>query len=413
MDHPMPTTSVEPAADGSAAQPRPGEDAESGNTASYNCTGKGQDKESLFQVVWQGIDTLELTYPGQISARVNAELSRLKDCAQSQEARVQATAQYQIGDRFFEVADRGGRFFAYLLRHPDMRIAVASENAKRIPLASVTLQNHFLITVGPEAAEAQARDVVQSLGTLEGSELVKRCDIAADIATDQRIGAWPAEAWVTRAERIDPHYVNGQFTGWSIGLGADVSGRLYDKKLEIVKSNKPYFLELWERAGWFPADPVVRIEHQFRRKALAQFGLSSFKEVLNARPALWGYATREWTKLAVPNPGDETKSRWPLHPFWEAVQAIRWDGSTVTLERKRPSTNAPSDRVLARMFKAVATAVMARDGLATVQAAGERLTSLLMAQLQRIEQWEGAPADEMLMEAVMLKRRRYCLPVKS
>jgi hypothetical protein len=36
-----------------------------------------------------------------------------------------------------------------------------------------------------------------------------------------------------------------------------------------------------------------------------------------------------------------------------------------------------------------------------------------MAQLQRIEQWEGAPADEMLMEAVMLKRRRYCLPVKS
>jgi hypothetical protein len=63
------------------------------------------------------------------------------------------------------------------------------------------------------------------------------------------------------------------------------------------------------------------------------------------------------------------------------------------------------------MYKAVVTTVMARDGL-SLRDAGEKLGSLLMAQLQRIEQWEGAPAHEMLMEAVLLKRRKYCLPVK-
>jgi hypothetical protein len=63
------------------------------------------------------------------------------------------------------------------------------------------------------------------------------------------------------------------------------------------------------------------------------------------------------------------------------------------------------------MFKAVATSVMARDGLDTLEAAGEKLRSLLMGELQRIEQWEGASAYDLLMETVMLKRRKYCVQV--
>jgi hypothetical protein len=31
-----------------------------------------------------------------------------------------------------------------------------------------------------------------------------------------------------------------------------------------------------------------------------------------------------------------------------------------------------------------------------------------MGELQRVEPWEGASADDLLMEAVMLKRRKYC-----
>lgn len=385
-------------------------DAESGNTASHNCKGDGQ---ALFQVVWQGIDTLELTYPGKLTREADARLRELKELAQAQEARRQAFAQIEAGGRFFEVADKGGgRFWAYLLRHPDMRIALASAKATRVPLASVTLQNEFLVSQGPEAAEAAVRAVVASFGEIEGGELVKRCDLAVDIACDQVMDAWGADAWVTRAERIDPHYVNQAFTGWSIGLGAEVSARLYDKKAEMFKNGKTYFGDLWLQNGWFPADPVVRVEFQFRRNVLSQFGLRSVRDVMQARPALWTYATSEWTRLAVPRASDETRARWETHPFWRRVQAINWEGNTRVLDRKRPSTNAPSDKVLARMYKAVATSVMARDGLQTLREAGERLGSLLMAQLQRVEQWEGAGADEMLNEAVLLKRRKYCLPVK-
>jgi hypothetical protein len=209
-------------ADGSAAQPRPGsEGAPPSNTASHNCKGQGKERESLFQVVWQGIDTLELTYSGKLNEDADSRLKRLKELAQAQEARYQAQAQIEVGGRYFEVADKGGgRFWAYLLRHPDMRIALASARATRVPLASVTLQNDFLVAKGPEEAAKAARAVVEAFGILEGPELVKRCDLAADISCDQVIDAWGADAWVTRAERIDPHYVNGTFTGWSIGLGA-------------------------------------------------------------------------------------------------------------------------------------------------------------------------------------------------
>ena len=148
-----------------------------------------------------------------------------------------------------------------------------------------------------------------------------------------------------------------------------------------------------------------------RRNVLAQFSLKSLKDVLGALPALWSYGTRDWTRLTIPNPGDDTKARWPLHPFWEQMQGVKWDGSAMGLSRKVLDTGAPSDKTLARMFKAVVTAVMAREGLSAMDAGAERLCSILMGQLQRIEQWEGASATDLLMEAVNLKRRKYCLPV--
>jgi hypothetical protein len=356
------------------------------------------------------MDTLELSYPGKVSREADEELKRLKDLAQSDQPRKQAAAQLKLGERIFEVGDRGGgRHFAYLLRHPDMRIAVSSGKTKQIPLATVTFQNQFLVTMGPEGAAAAARSVVAELGDLAGDATVSRCDQAVDIGTTQDIGAWREDAWVTRASDIHRHTVDGAFTGWSLGIGADVSARLYDKLLEIeTVSDKRYFFDLWQAAGWFYGDSVKRLEHQFRRGALAQFQLKSLADVQAARPALWNYATREWSRLTVPNPGDETKARWPLHPFWERIQGIRWEGDVSALSRRRLEGGAPSDKTLARMFKAVATAVMARDGLASLEAAAAKLSSILMGQLQRIEQWEGASAQDLLMEAVMLKQRKYC-----
>lgn len=57
--------------------------------ADHPITARERIRTLFFQVVWQGIDTPELTYAGQVSEEVDAELARLKGLAQSQELRTQ------------------------------------------------------------------------------------------------------------------------------------------------------------------------------------------------------------------------------------------------------------------------------------------------------------------------------------
>jgi hypothetical protein len=411
-DNSNPGTAPAPAGAPQAPGPRAG-DAESGNTASHSCNGKpGEDG---FQVLWQGLDTLELTYRGEIKSEVSQKLRLLKELAQSKHPEHQAKAQRQIGERVFEVADRGGsRIFAFLLRHPHMRLAISGGRSRFVPLAQVTFQNEFLVSVGPERAAAEARNIIADLGEIEGEETVSRCDLAADLGTSEDIGAWGESAWVTHARGMYRHTQDRVFTGWSIGIGAEVSARLYDKLREILEvSGKAYFLDLWKAAGWFYGDAVKRLEFQFRREALGRFQLRSVADVVKARPALWQYATLQWLKLTIPSEADKTRTRWPLHPFWERAQGIAWEGSQRSLERRPDDSGAPTDKTLARMFKAVATALMARDNLSSLDEASRRLTTLLMAELQRVEQWEGASAAELLKAAVMLKQRKYCNRLNS
>lgn len=399
--------------------------AELGNTATHGCNGDRDTGNASTKVLWQGIDTLELSYRGLLRERYEGELARLKELAQSEDRRSEARAQLEVGSRIFEVADRGGgRIFSYLLRHPDMRVALARRTVRRVAsftraklnerpshalLASVTFLNEYLIQVGPERAAADAHALLSEVGELDGAETVSRCDLAVDLDTDIDIGGWPARDWVTHAENIDPHYQGRVFTGWSIGLGAALSLRLYEKLLEIHrKSGKTYLFKLWEEAGWFYGDPVRRLEFQLRRLLLHEFGLKSLKDVLRARPGLWAYATREWTRLTVPNTEDQSNSRWPTHPWWERVQAIKWDGEIRTLSRDRPKYGAPSDKTLARMAKAIATSVMARDNLPTLPIAFNKLGELVMGELQQVGDWEGASAEDLLNEAVALKRRKFC-----
>ena len=318
-----------------------------GNTATHGCNEQQNTVREPLKVFWQGLDTLELSYQGKITEATDAQLAGLKNLAQSDDPRLQAGAQLQVGPRVFEVADRGGgKLFAYLLRHPDIRIAVSSYKARRVPLAKVVFQNEYLVSVGSVRAAAEARVILEQLGELDGAETVSRCDLAVDLGTDIDIGSWHAHAWITHAEKIDPHYVNQVFTGWSIGLGGIISLRLYEKLLEIqTKSGKTYFFKLWEGAGWFHGDPVRRLELQFRRQVLREFGLRTVSDVLAAQPGLWAYGTRTWTRLTIPRDGDESRSRWLIHSFWEQVQAIMWDGNVRTLSRLRPKTGAPKRRL--------------------------------------------------------------------
>src|SRR3546814_19004982 len=93
--------------------------------------------------------------------------------------------------------------------------------------------------------------------------------------------AWNRSAWLTHAGSVNAYSVDNQFTGWAVGLGGVIAGRLYNKLLEIIKSDKGYFIHLWAQAGWSQEEPILRLEFEFKRQYLTQKVLVKLHEVLS------------------------------------------------------------------------------------------------------------------------------------
>ena len=62
----------------------------------------------------------------------------------------------------------------------------------------------------------------------------------------------------------------------------------------------------------------MRVEFELGREVLREFGLNTPEEVLDAGGSLWGYLTEKWLSHRVLS-DDQTRSRWPVSPQWEAV----------------------------------------------------------------------------------------------
>jgi len=80
------------------------------NTATNNSINHGEVKF----LRW-GIDSLYLSYQGNLHPEVHEQLIQLKKQAQSDNPQEQAKAQLKLGDHLFEVKDKGTSMFSYVL----------------------------------------------------------------------------------------------------------------------------------------------------------------------------------------------------------------------------------------------------------------------------------------------------------
>lgn len=79
---------------------------------SSNCK---EGESDYFQVLRFGVDSLYLSYAGEMFPAMRGELQRLKEIAQSPEEYQQATAQHPVGEHVFKVQDKGARLFPFIL----------------------------------------------------------------------------------------------------------------------------------------------------------------------------------------------------------------------------------------------------------------------------------------------------------
>ena len=124
---------------------------------------------------------------------------------------------------------------------------------------------------------------------------------------------------------MNQYSVGSLLSGWSIGMGEDIGDRLSDKTLEIDTSKKDYLPPLWGGRRWQKGERAWRIEVRYRREVLEQKGVPKLYAVLSHLNGLWSYATAEWLKLTTPNPEDQTRSPWAIHPLWIALGSIDWE----------------------------------------------------------------------------------------
>jgi len=295
----------------------------SSNTVPSNCNNQYTTK-----ILRNGIDSLYLSYQGELSQEGSIKLTELKKLAQSSDPRNVALAQYHKGGHIFDVSDKGRNPFAYVLKDNWYQISLSKQGITRTPLAYVQVSSELLTLEGVDIAVSNLSSIVKSLSVPTGSPNVSRVDLCVDFITDYPLELITDSDWVTKAKEMHRHIVQRQFSGWSIGTRKKMSARLYDKTLEMKKNPRPYLEHLWKKSGWDGVQPVWRLEFELRRDLLREFGVISIENLNEHLAGLWKYSSHDWLRLAIPNPKDKTQSRWLTTDLWQTLQSIRWSGES-------------------------------------------------------------------------------------
>src|ERR1017187_4877038 len=369
------------------------------NTAPYNCN------LEYFKLLRFGVDSLYLSYPGEIVPEVNTRLKAMKLLAQSADRAEQSQAQYPIYGHVFEVKDKAPKGFAYILEDDAFRIQLS--RSVKLPAAYVKLSSAYLAHVGVEDAERHLTvHLIPELITSSDFPNVSRIDLFVDFIWSGNT-EWDRASWVTRGGGVDAYSEKGIFTGWVVGRGGSISARLYNKSLQSAKIEANHQLELWANAGWQAGTDVWRLEFQLRREVLIQLGLRKLPDVLRNLNGIWSYATTDWLKLTIPNPDDQTRSRWPIHPLWGYLSAVDWETNGGPLTRSYTPSRVPSDDKLFGMALSILVSFMAREGIENAYQGQQALMAALPAHFEGIARHLDLTFDEFLDQKLGIKARQF------
>ena len=281
-----------------------------------------------------GVDALYLSGRAELPKRF---LARLEDC-RAWAAEAKRPAPCQIGKHTFGIAPHGWGKYRFCLDHHMARIGFST--SRHLPTVRVQPRSEFLHAVGPGAAVATLREVLEpELGQLR--LWVNRVDLFADWQ-GWTLSLDDAHRFVCRAEARRTYEVGGTLTGLEFGSRKTKTllARLYDKTAETAAKDTGWWHEVWGE-NYVHGLPVHRLEFEFSRQGLVEFDLNTPDQVLGAVGDLWAYATGEWLTYRSPT-NDQTRSRWPVAPEWLQVQAATLGHQAVGLERLRLARRATS-----------------------------------------------------------------------
>lgn len=310
------------------------------NTASSVTRCVQNPEPTAWALLLTGIDTLDLG----LYVRWDNQWEFMQARLETWKARAAGTPGVLIDDLPVgkAVMLAGGKppMYRYHLQVPEFHIFLGkSDTYTSTPNVYVSLTAHTLWHLGPEAAVSLVWGMIEDLGGQVDLVQPSRCDLCADFLVTGGLSlAFLRAHRVSRSRHTRHHETGNSLETFYIGSAkSPVTARIYDKGLEIHKSKKLWFKQLW--GGLETVENVWRIEFQVRRPALKAWRIESMHELRQRAAGLWRMLTGDWLSLRLrDNPKAERRT---VHPWWRVVhECSECFGSSTTLDRRE---REPSD----------------------------------------------------------------------
>ena len=287
-----------------------------------------------------GIDTLEIGFcirEYKLSDKEWSELSIAKESAQSTLYDKGTGIKFRGKD--FMVLRTGSGRYKFILTNEDLdiRIFMDARSGLYFPELKIRFKSKFLWRHGWKYAVDVTDRWIRSWAIMDDVK-ISRIDIMVDILGDLHVLSAELLEVVTRARNkkefgTHERYSQGRNpSGYRFG-GGELMCRIYDKTVEIYRSDKRWFERLWRKKGWVKGEGVTRIEFQCRHKIIRQMGIRTLDDLYRVLPDLWKYLTDEWLTVRVIQ-DDSHRTRWPISVFWQTVQGVvPYFGEIVGIDR--------------------------------------------------------------------------------
>ncbi|MES9691088.1 replication initiation factor [Bacillus toyonensis] len=245
-----------------------------------------------------------------------------------------------------KVHRKGIPFYEYQLSCDDFLIYFMDQPVLNTPPIKVRFLSSYLWSFGFQGAVERFYKWFECFKGEINCTKVSRIDICVDTDEIEFLEEDIGQI-VTRAKGKTKHFVNDEyyngrnFSGFTIGRGQPLLGRIYNKTLEIKTSQKTWFHQVWKEKSWNEEKDVWRVEFQIRRKGLKEFGVNSLEEFINEEDGIWMYLTTKWLTLKIPTE-DANQTRWEVSQKWLVIQKayINQDTSLAVRERVKIGNTA-------------------------------------------------------------------------
>jgi len=299
--------------------------------------------DSLVEL-FSGIDALYLSAQGSAPRSLFADLEAARCAAEAADLPIDCT----LGGYPVKVKPHAMGKYRYCATHEMATFGFTP--SEKLPIVRIQPTALALHSFGPRSTVLFAENFLDACG-IEASLHVSRLDLYSDWHGIE-VKANERSNFVTYSDKRCLYEVGEELSGLNFGKrGGALFCRIYDKTRESDAKGTDWWPDVWGR-NYDPTRNVTRVEFEFSRAGLVEFGVDTPTRALTIASELWAYATCSWLSLRVPT-DDETRSRWPIDERWQHVQRSSLAGGCAPAVRIRAGQREGQMRTLRKLATGV------------------------------------------------------------